>query len=325
MPPVLLGEGAELGPGAEFDRIRGVARLLGSRAAGLGDDCALIRIGDDFLAVSTDISAEAAHFRLDWIRLEEAGWRAAAAALSDLAAVGAEPIGILSAVTMPRAAVEGKLMELMAGVGAAAAFARAPVVGGDLSSAEAWSAAITVLGRTHSPVTRAGAKPGDRLWVTGALGGARSALEAWRRGEQPSGESRARFAHPEPRLDAGRWLARHGAHALIDLSDGIGGDAGHIAAASHAKLEIDLASLPVATDVRAEARRLDMSPGQFAAEGGEDYELLVAMPPAFAAADQFARECGLALTPIGSVEAGSGVRFLLEGKPIALKGYNHFG
>ncbi|MFL5403385.1 MAG: thiamine-phosphate kinase [Gemmatimonadales bacterium] len=325
MPPVLLGEGAELGPGAEFDRIRGVARLLGSRAAGLGDDCALIQIGDDFLAVSTDISVEAVHFRLDWIRLEEAGWRATAGALSDLAAVGAEPTGILSAVTMPRAAAEAELLELMAGVGAAAAFARAPVVGGDLSSAEAWSAAITVLGRTHSPVTRAGAKPGDRLWVTGALGGARSALEAWHRGEQPSSESRVRFAHPEPRLDAGQWLARHGAHAMIDLSDGIGGDAGHIAAASHAKLEIDLASLPVATDVRAEARRLDMSPGQFAAEGGEDYELFVALPPAFAAADQFTRQCGLALTPIGSVEAGSGVRFFLDGKPIALKGYNHFG
>jgi thiamine-monophosphate kinase len=319
------GQGSVLGPGAEFDRIRGIARLLGDRASGLGDDCGFVRVGDELLAVSTDISVEAVHFRLDWIGLEEVGWRATAAALSDLAAVGAEPVGLLSAVTMPDGAGEPALLELMAGVGAAAAFAGSPVLGGDLSRAGAWNVAVTVIGRTRTPVTRAGAEPDDRLWVTGVLGGARSALEAWSRGTPPSRESRVRFAHPEPRLGAGQWLAQHGAHAMIDLSDGLAGDAGHIAAASHARLQIDLESLPLAVDVSTDAPRGGVSPGQFAAESGEDYELLVAMPPRFDGADLFARECGLRLTPIGRVEKGSGARFLLGGQAIALKGYGHFG
>jgi thiamine-monophosphate kinase len=324
VPPVVL-QAAMLGPGAEFDRIRGIARLLGERAQGLGDDCGFVRIGDEYLALSTDVSVDHVHFRLDWISLEEVGWRATAAALSDLAAVGAEPAGILAAVTMPGAAGEAELLDLMKGVGSAAAFAAAPVLGGDLSSGPDWSAAITVVGRTQSPVTRADAKAGDRLWVTGALGGARSALEAWRRGDQPSQESRTRFAHPEPRLRAGRWLARHGARAMIDLSDGLAGDAGHIAAASQVKLKIQLEAVPLAPEVAAEASRRKQSPGEFAAVGGEDYELLVVLPPRFDAADEFRRDCGVPLTSIGVVEEGSGASFLLSEKTIELKGYDHFG
>jgi thiamine-monophosphate kinase len=165
-----------LGPGPDFDRIRGIVRLLGDRAAGLGDDCGLIREGDEFFALSTDVSVERVHFRLDWVALREVGWRATAAALSDLAAEGAEPVGLLSAVTMPSAAGQPELLELMSGVGAAAGFAHAPVLGGDLSTGPVWSLAITVVGRTRAPITRAGAQPGDRIWVTGALGGARAAL-----------------------------------------------------------------------------------------------------------------------------------------------------
>jgi thiamine-monophosphate kinase len=188
-----------------------------------------------------------------------------------------------------------------------------------------WSVAVTVVGRTRAPVTRGGAEPGDRLWVSGTLGGARAALEAWRRGEQPQPGARSRFAHPEPRIAAGRWLARHGARAMIDLSDGLAGDAGHLAAASGVALEIDLATVPVALEATAEAERGGMPAEQFAAEGGEDFELLVALPPRFHAADAFTRDCGLALTPIGTVRPGSGVRFLLGGREIGLKGFNHFG
>jgi thiamine-monophosphate kinase len=318
-------QGSALGPGAEFDRIRGIVRLLGDRAAGLGDDCGLIREGDEFFALSTDVSVERVHFRLDWIGLREVGWRATAAALSDLAAEGAEPVGLLSAVTMPSSAGQTELLELMSGVGTAAGFARAPVLGGDLSTGPGWSLAITVVGRTRAPITRAGARPGDRLWVTGALGGARAALEAWRRNEEPSSEARARFAHPEPRIAAGRWLVRHGAHAMIDLSDGLGGDARHLAAASGVQVEIDLEALPVAAGVPAEAERLRISPGQFAAEAGEDYELLVALPSRFEGSEAFARECGIGLTRIGTVGEGSGARFLAAGKAIDLKGFDHFG
>jgi thiamine-monophosphate kinase len=188
-----------------------------------------------------------------------------------------------------------------------------------------WSLAITVVGRTRAPITRAGAQPGDRLWVTGALGGARAALEAWRRNEEPSSEARARFAHPEPRIAAGRWLVRHGAHAMIDLSDGLGGDARHLAAASRVQVEIDLEALPIAAGVPAQAERLRISPGEFAAESGEDYELLVALPSRFDGSDAFVRECGIGLARIGTVGEGSDARFLSAGKEIGLKGFDHFG
>jgi thiamine-monophosphate kinase len=265
------------------------------------------------------------HFRPQWIGPAEAGWRAAASALSDLAAEGADPVGILCAVVMPTRAPETHLVELMSGAGAAAKYVGALVLGGDISSGPAWSIAVTVVGRTRAPVTRGGAEPGDHLWVSGALGGARAALESWRRGDQPSPDARARFARPEPRITAGRWLARHGARAMIDLSDGLAGDAGHLAAASGVALEIDLDTVPIVPAVIPEAERQGVSPQQFAAEGGEDFELLVALPPRFNAAEAFARECGIELTRIGLVREGSGTRVLQNGRTITLKGFNHFG
>jgi thiamine-monophosphate kinase len=314
-----------LGPGAEFDRIRAIAARLGHQASGIGDDCGFVKAGGDYLALSTDVSVDQVHFRLDWIDPRAIGWRATAAALSDLAAVGAEPLGLVAAVAMPGTAGQNQLVELMAGVGAAAEYAAAPVLGGDLSRSSVWSVAVTVLGRTRRPITRAGAEPGDRLWLTGTVGGARAALESWRRGERPPHQTFWRYAHPEPRLQAGQWLARAGAHAMIDLSDGLAGDAGHLAAASAVRLEIDLATLPVTPEVTAAAARLNRSAGEFAAEGGEDYELLVAMPLAFDEANRFMQECGIGLTPIGSVGMGSGTSFNVNGKIIELTGYNHFG
>lgn len=314
-----------LGPGPEFDRIRNIAQVLGDQGTGLGDDCGLVREGEEFIAFSTDVSVEGVHFRRDWITPEEVGWRATAAALSDLAAEGAEPIGLLCAVTMPAKAAEPDLLQVMAGVGAAARSARAMVLGGDLASGPVWSVAVTVVGRTRAPVSRAGAEPGDRLWVTGSLGGARAALEAWRRGAAPLPEARARFARPTPRIAAGRWLARHGARAMIDLSDGLAGDTWHVAAASGVALEIDLSTIPIGPEVTEEAERLGLPTQQFAAEGGEDYELLVALPSRFDARDLFVRECGIPLTRIGSAREGSGVTFHLADRPLELHGFNHFG
>lgn len=318
--------GMPLGPGPEFDRIRAIAKTLGGRAAGLGDDCALLPPGNGTLALSTDTSVEGVHFRLDWVTPAEAGWRSAAAALSDLAAEGAEPGGVLAAVTVPSAAAETDLVGFMSGVGAATAAAGAVVLGGDLTGGSAWSATITVLGWAPLPITRAGARPGDGLWVTGALGGARAALEAWSRGDPPGEDARRAYAHPEPRIAAGRWLAGHGARAMVDLSDGLGGDAEHLAAASGVTLDLRLERVPVAGDAVPEARRLNIPVQQFAAEGGEDYELLVALPPEFddAAARDFERACGIALTRIGSVERGAGVRATLTGRPLSLVGFDHF-
>jgi thiamine-monophosphate kinase len=318
--------GSPLGPGPEFDRIRHIARALGDRAYGLGDDCALLPDGNGALAVSTDVSVEGVHFRLDWIEPAEVGWRAAAAGLSDLAAEGAVPIGVLSALTVPDGAAERDLVALMGGIGDAAGAAGGVVIGGDLSAGPAWSVAITVIGRAERAVTRAGARPGDGIWVTGALGGARAALEAWRRGAAPAEDARQAFAHPEPRIAAGLWLAGHGARAMLDLSDGLAGDAEHLAAASEVAIDLALEMVPVAAAAIAEAKRLDVPVQQFAAEGGEDYELLVALPREFGAADarEFEAACRIALTRVGSVKRGRGVHVELAGRPLVLRGYDHF-
>ncbi len=326
MSPSSVLPALELGPGREFDRIRAIACALGPHAIGLGDDCALIPAGSGTLALSTDVSVENVHFQLAWLTLEEVGWRAAAAALSDLAAEAAQPEGMLVALVAPSSAGEADLSAMMSGAGSAGATVGAPVIGGDLSTGSVWSVTVTVIGRAASPVSRAGARPGDGLWVTGVLGGARAALEAWRRGDQPEPLARAAFAHPEPRIVAGRWLGARGAHAMLDLSDGLGGDAGHLAAASGVALNLALDRLPVAPDAMAEARRLDLPVQQFAAEGGEDYELLVALPAEFGSADaiEFQRECGIALTRVGEVEQGSGVHALLGGRSLMLTGFDHF-
>jgi thiamine-monophosphate kinase len=188
-----------LGPGLEFDRIRAVARALGDRAPGLGDDCATLSAESGTLALSTDVSVEAVHFRLDWIGLREAGWRATSAALSDLAAAGARPVGVLAAVVVPATAGEQDLVELMLGVGDAAEAVGAPVVGGDLARSEGgWTVAVTVLGWAARLMSRAGAGAGDGIWVTGVLGGARAALEAWRRGQEPDPPAREAFQRQRP-------------------------------------------------------------------------------------------------------------------------------
>lgn len=313
-----------LGAGAEFDRIRAIAGALGDAAAPLGDDCAVIATGPGRVVMSTDVSVEGIHFRAAWLAPEEIGWRAAAAALSDLAAAGAECVGLLAAVSVPRDADDGQLVAVMRGVGSAVSSVGGRVLGGDLSRGPGWSLAITVVGRSERPVSRHGARAGDGVWVTGLLGGPRAALTAWTTGGTPAPAAREAFAHPLPRLAAGRWLAAHGATAMIDLSDGLGADAGHLAAASGVAIEVDVAAVP------ASPAALELGGAEpaalFAARGGEDYELLAALPAGFGDADAraFRAECGIPLTRVGQVCAGSGARLLLGGRPVEARGYDHF-
>ena len=314
---------SRLGAGAEFDRIRAIADILGPRAVELGDDCALVPLGGGFLAISTDVSVDEVHFRRDWLSLEEIGWRAAAAALSDLAAVGANPAGILVALTAPPTLVTEDVVAIMDGAGAAASAVGAPVLGGDLSAGATLQLAVTVVGSTSRWLGRGGARAGDGLWVTGALGGARAALLAWQDGRQPDADSRAAFAHPMPRLQAGQWLAEAGVRAMIDLSDGLAGDAAHLSASSAVKVRIDIGRVPVAAplgDFQERDRRLQ------AVRGGEDYELLAALPPAFTEREAAAMtaQTGVALTRIGAVEEGEGVHLELDGELVTLDSFSHF-
>jgi len=214
-----------LGSGGEFDRVRAIAAALGAVMGPIGDDTAVIVEGDGTLVVSVDASVEGVHFRSDWLSLEEIGWRATASALSDLAAAAATPVGLVAAIVVPRKAEQHALVELMRGVGAATEQVGASILGGDLTSGKQWAVVITVFGRASRRMSRVGAVPGDGIWVTGTLGGARAALQAWTTSMEPDAEARRAFAHPMPRIAAAQWLAQHGATAMMDLSDGLGGDA----------------------------------------------------------------------------------------------------
>lgn len=315
-----------LGPGREFERIRGIEAALGARAAALGDDCALIPLDNgDMMAVSTDTSLEGTHFRRDWLTPEEIGWRAAASALSDLAAEGAEVIGLLSALTLPGDITDAMVTAMMSGIGACVSEVGGKVLGGDLTRGTSLSLTVTVVGRAPRAVTRQGAKAGDGVWVTGTLGSARAALAAWDSGREPRPTTRIAFARPLPRIAAGRFLADVGATAMIDLSDGLAGDARHLAAASGVGLEIDLAKLPIGAGVTETASALQVAAAVFAAEGGEDYELLATMPPRVAARLKRATaEVGVPFTLIGSVLQGEGVRLHLDGAEVSIASYDHF-
>ncbi len=315
-PPIALG------PGREFDLIRGIAAALGPVAGGIGDDCALIPIGHATLAVSVDCSIEGVHFRTDWLDAEEIGWRATAAALSDLAADAAKPLGVLVSLALPASTGQGDASEvavaIMRGVAGAAGACGAKVLGGDLARFEKIVVDVCALGTVERPVRRAGARAGDGLWVTGELGGPRLAMRQLQQGAVPDAAVRARFARPEPRIAPARWLADRGATAMIDLSDGLASDARQLAAASDVALEIALERVPcwVGADPLT------------AVASGEEYELLVALPEGFAAGDAAAfREFhDLPLTRIGSVTAGSGVRFADRGMPVTPPpGWDHFG
>lgn len=315
-----------LAAGPEFDRIRAMLTALGPHAADLGDDCAILPEGPGRVVVSTDLSVEDVHFRRAWLGVEEIGFRAAAAALSDLAAEGAECVGVLASVALPRGEGEASAAALMRGVGEAAASVGGMVLGGDLTAAPVWLVDIVAIGRARRPVRRAGAQPGDGLWVSGTLGGARAALTAWQDGRQPDARAREAFARPAPRLGLGRWLAEAGAHAMLDLSDGLAGDALHLAAASGVRLAVEVDRVPVHPGAPAEAARGAVPPARFAAEGGEDYELLVALPAEFGTAEaaRATAATGVPLTRVGTVEAGEGVDFTLGGQPVRLHGFDHF-
>jgi thiamine-monophosphate kinase len=307
-----------LGPGPEFDRVRAILAALGESGAPSGDDCALIPVGGKLLALSTDVSIEGTHFLTDWLSFEEIGWRSTAAALSDLAAVGATPLGVLVALGVPADASDAEVANVMRGVGKATDEVEAKVLGGDLAKSPAWSVAVTVIGEVVKPATRAGGRPGDLLYVTGDLGGAKAALDAFLAGRTPESGARHRFVHPVPRITAGRALAQT-VTAMMDLSDGLAADIRHIAAASNCGAELVLDGLPLAQGVVEAAVRAGKAPEVYAAEGGEDYELLVALPPSAAPP-----LLDVKLTPVGRLVEGSDVRFTFHGAPLQLQGFQHF-
>jgi thiamine-monophosphate kinase len=283
-----------LGAGREFDLIRAMLARWGPRARGIGGDCAIVDPpAGTRLVVSTDTSVEDVHFRRDWLSPSAIGYRATVAALSDLAAAAASPLGVLVALTLPPAWIDaaGALAE---GIGEAVAHADTVVLGGDTTGGSALSLTVTVLGAAVRPLSRAGARPGDHLYVTGRFGGPAAAVRAWREGRAVSAAWLDRFARPVPRLAEARWLAAHGAVAAVDISDGCVADVGHLAAASRVRITIHLDRVP----------RVDGVSRADVAGGGEEYELAVIAPRGLDV-DAFARAFALPLTDVGEVAAGA--------------------
>jgi thiamine-monophosphate kinase len=305
-----------IGPGREFDLVRELLALWGPQARGIGDDAAVVDVpSGQHLVVSTDTSVDNIHFRQAWLTPEEIGWRSTMAALSDLAAMAASPLGMVLAFVLPPSFLP-RVGDLAIGIGAAAESAGIPIIGGDLSGGETLSIGVTVLGTSRAPVPRRGARAGDLVYVTGRLGGAGAALRAFQTGTEPHPDHRRRFARPHARIAEGLWLASAGAHAMIDISDGLAAELGHLATASTTRFEIDLARIPAMPDVHeADAVR-----------SGEEYELVVAAPKPLDSAS-FEASFGLPLTCIGRVSASDRgeVRFTRDGVLVDLtSGYEHF-
>lgn len=307
-----------LGPGAEFDTIRAMLARWGALAQGVGDDAAVLDVPPGArLVVSTDTAVENVHFRSGWLSPSEIAYRAAAAALSDLAAMGAAPLGMVIALTLTDQWRE-KAEELADGIAVASREIGVPILGGDLTRGSELSIGVTVLGSAERPLTRGGARAGDTLWVTGRLGGPLLALRALEQGTAPLAAHLERFAHPVPRLREAQWLVTHGATAAIDCSDGVAADASHVAAASGARIVLVLDLLPLIAGATA----------RDAARSGEEYELIVTAPGTLDHA-AFEREFGVPITAIGHVEiagpGGPGVEAYSAAQRVPLpRGHSHF-
>ena len=316
------------------ERIEAAGAGAGSRVVlGSGDDAAVTEPGGA-TATSVDAIVDGVHFRRQTFPPGAIGAKALASALSDLAAMGAEPGEAYVQLGLPGDLEERDVVGIADGIAACAATAGVAIVGGDIVRSPVLFLAVTVVG--HAPgaerfVSRAGAGPGDALLITGPLGGAAAGLMlldgtvgASAVPRAPAGKLRARQLEPSPRLEAGRVLAELGATAMIDISDGLAADAAHLAARSGVRARIEADRVPAQAGVEAIAEAAGLAASDLVLGGGEDYELLAAVP-----AEELERalEClrsqGLDPAGVGRVETGEGVVLRdASGRELDVRGFD---
>ncbi len=323
-----MGTICDLGEFNFIERVTGPLRGADCVVLGPGDDCAVVRAGGMLLLASCDGSVENVHFRREWAGPEDIGWKAAASALSDIAAMGGSALFALATVSCPRDSDADYMAAVCAGIAAAVEHCGAALVGGDMTCSPAGMMLdLSVVGAVTEGryVTRGGARPGDVFAVTGYPGQSAAGLLALVNGVDAPVLIR-RHLRPEPRLAEGRWLARRDAvHAMIDLSDGLLQDAGHIGGRSGLGVNVDSDLVPLAPALNGFESAISQSLESLTLSGGEDYELAVALDPREAPAlcAEFAAEFGIPLTVVGRVEEGwRGVR--LDGQEAAHLGFDHF-
>ena len=291
----------------------------------IGDDAAVVK-ARPVSVTGVDAMVEEVHFRLDppTMSFADIGYRTMAAGLSDLAAMAADPGEAYVAVGVPERMSSPEVLELAAGLEEMAGRCGVSVAGGDLVSSPVLFCTVTAVGWADSPeelIGRDGAREGDGLWVSGPLGASAAGL-AVISGRASAGEPwdsslAAVHRRPEPRFDASRAAREAGARALIDISDGLATDAGHLCRASGVGARIELEALPLAEGVAQVAGELGVEPFVLAATGGEDFELLAAVPPGSPEPEGFTR--------VGTVmPAADGLAFAApDGSPLELSGYEH--
>lgn len=291
----------------------------------IGDDAAVVQ-ARPVSVTSVDAMVEGVHFRLDppTMGYGDIGYRTMAAGLSDIAAMAADPGEAYVAVGVPERMSSADVLELAAGLEEMAASCGVSVAGGDLVSSPALFCTVTAVGwadSTDELVGRDGAQEGDGLWVSGPLGAAAAGLEVIsgraRAGEPWDEALAAAHRRPRPRFDAAAAARQAGARALIDISDGLATDAAHVCEAGGVGAVIELDAIPVARGVAEVAASLGRDPLEMAATGGEDFELLAALPPDAPAPEGFTR--------VGTVlPATDGLSFIApDGSPRELHGYEH--
>jgi thiamine-monophosphate kinase len=300
---------------------------------GIGDDAAVVR-ARAMCVTTVDAMIEGVHFRLQrgWATPAEVGHRALAGALSDLAAMGADPGEAYIVLGLPAGFGEERSLQVVRGAAALARETGTVIAGGDVVAAPVLTVSVTAVGwadRADQLIGRDGARPGDLVGVTGRLGGAGGALALMEGRCALTPGNRAlleRARVPSPRLAEGRALAAAGVHAMIDLSDGIATDAGHVGRASGVQLRVEVPSLPLAEGLSELAGELGEPAWRLAAAGGEDYELCFCAPPDGRARAQeaIAEIASTEVTWVGEVaEEPPGVLLVERGQQVRLEGFEH--